>query len=118
MKMSHRPVERVGKVDDDHSAAHNDPGLSRAAHEQLRDDLLARLHARSDDFDATKELEALRKRWALVANAETGHVDDRAPDARSFRDRVRARRRNRVRDRLIERGAKPLAVAQVDAVAR
>ncbi len=66
-------------------------GLNR-----VRRSLLARLHARSDDFAATEELQSV-----TAALAELGQDDDRALSRRltesgmSFFDRMRARRRHR-----------------------
>ena len=76
-------------------AEQREPVPSKVALEQARDDLLERLHARSDDFTATEELQAVRAELALDSNAD----DDRSGLLRhsglSFFDRMRAKRRRR-----------------------
>jgi hypothetical protein len=66
-----------------------------AALEQARDRLLARLHARSDDFAATEELRAVNRRLATL---RSGADDDGSRRLQrsglSFVDRLRASRRS------------------------
>jgi hypothetical protein len=68
-------------------------GPSSADLEEARDNLLERLHARSDDFAATEQLQALRRELSLTSNVDTDH--DQPVRLRngglSFFDRLRAR---------------------------
>src|SRR3954467_8411494 len=58
-----RPVAtlaRAATIETTGRAEQGQPAPSRVALEQARDYLLERLHARSDDFAATEELQAVR----------------------------------------------------------
>jgi hypothetical protein len=77
-------------------AERDEPRASVAALEQARDRLLARLHARSDDFAATEQLQAVNARLATLRS----DADDDRPrrlkrSGLSFLDRLRARRHDR-----------------------
>lgn len=93
----HAAAEHTGQAGTSSNAARDGPISSRAALEQTRDRLLVRLHARSDDFAATEELQAVHGELAAL----DGDADDARPDrlrrsGLSFFDglRVRWHRRN------------------------
>ena len=89
--------DHAGPVVMPRTAERDEPLSSRAALEQAQDRLLARLHARSDDFAATEELQAVTNKLATLRSEAD---DDRPRRLRrsglSFFDRLRARwhRRN------------------------
>jgi hypothetical protein len=89
--------EHAGQVVATSNAERYEPVSSRTALEQARDCLLARLHARPDDFAATEELRGVGDKLATLGSDAD---DDRAGRLRrsglSFFDRLRARwhRRN------------------------
>jgi hypothetical protein len=66
---------------------------SSAGLEQTRDRLLARLHARSDDFAATRELQRVNERLASLPSADDVGDGGVRSNGLSFFDRLRARSR-------------------------
>jgi len=67
---------------------------SSAALERVRDGLLERLHARSADFAATEELQAVRDQlWALPAPVDPDRSIRLRRSGMSFFDRLRTKRR-------------------------
>jgi hypothetical protein len=84
--------EHARQVGTTSRAARDGPVSSRTASEQARDRLLARLHAGSDDFAATEELQAVHGESATLCSDAN---DDRTRRLRrsglSFFDGLRAR---------------------------
>jgi hypothetical protein len=85
----------------DTDSAHPPPDVGRvtssAALEHVRDGLLERLHARSADFAATEELQAVGARlWALAAPEDPDRAERLRRSGMSFFDRLRSRRRGRL----------------------
>jgi hypothetical protein len=89
--------EHAGQVVATSNAESYEPVSSRTALEQARDRLLARLHARPDDFAATEELQGVgHKLAALRSDADDGRPGRLRRSGLSFFDGLRARwhRRN------------------------
>jgi hypothetical protein len=89
--------EHAGQVVAPSSAERYEPVSSRAALEQARDRLLARLHARPDDFAATQELQGVGDKLAtLRSDADHDRPRRLRRSGLSFFDGLRARwhRRN------------------------
>jgi hypothetical protein len=84
-------LARAGTIETTRRAEQREPVPSTVALEQARDDLLERLHARSDDFAATEELQAVRAELARDSNDSDDSSSRLRHSGLSFFDRMRAK---------------------------
>lgn len=71
------------------------PRTELEALEDIRDEMLVRLHARSDDFAATKELQDVQRQIARIVTMEREQAVAANSHRPSVRDRLSAMRRRR-----------------------
>jgi hypothetical protein len=90
-----RPVAALARAATIETTHRAEQGQPRVALEQTRDYLLERLHARSDDFAATEELQAVRAELARNSNVHHERSGLLRHSGLSFFDRMRAKRRRR-----------------------